>query len=426
MNKQRQTVLFLVCLLLGVMSYSPLAYAGGIALYEVGPSQTGLASAGYAAKADDASTLFTNPAGMTRLKKSEFLGGIQPLYTDFKFSPDSRTTTTGSDGDTQHWLPTGSMYYVHNVSPELKVGVGVLGYFGLGLDYGDNWVGRYYVKSATLQGLTIQPTIAYKVNDQISLGVGLNAMYGMLEQKTAINNAYFHPGMSDGQLKVDDTTWGYGANIGILYEVNRGTRLGINYLSEVELDFSARPEFSGIGPLLSNLVANRNSSLDLKMKVPQMIMFSFFHEINDRWAIMGNVGWQEWSRFGKVDVDLNSTNSDRSLTTDLHYRDTWHFALGAQYQVSKPMLLMFGAAYDGSAVKSADMTVSLPMGETYRFGVGTMYQWNTNLSLGLSYELAWLNTLKVYQQRGPLAGTVAGEYNNAAIHNIQVALRYQF
>lgn len=405
------------------MLFPFLAQAGGVALYEVGPSQTALASAGWAARADDASTLFTNPAGMTRLKKSEFLAGIQPLYTDLKFSPDSGTTTTGTDGDTQHWLPTGSMYYVHSVSPELKLGVGVLGYFGLSLDYGDDWVGRYFVKSGVMQGLTIQPTVAYKVTDKISVGAGLNAMYGMMEEKVAINNGFNLP---DGELKVDDTTWGYGANLGVLYELNKGTRFGINYLSEVELDFSSRTKFSGIGPLLSDVVARRNSTLDLTMKVPQMVMFSFFHELNDRWAIMGDVGWQEWSRFGKVDIGLSSTANDASVTADLKYKDTWHFALGAQYRISQPLLLMFGASYDSSAVKSADMTVTLPMGEAYRFGVGTMYQWTERLSLGLAYELTWLNTLKVDQERGPLSGRVAGEYEDAAIHAIQVALRYQF
>jgi long-chain fatty acid transport protein len=81
MNKQRQPVSFLFCLALGLMLVHAPVHAGGIALYEVGPTQTGLASAGYASRADDASTLFTNPAGMTRLKKSEFLTGIQEEST---------------------------------------------------------------------------------------------------------------------------------------------------------------------------------------------------------------------------------------------------------------------------------------------------------------------------------------------------------
>jgi len=140
---------------------------------------------------------------------------------------------------------------------------------------------------------------------------------------------------------------------------------------------------------------------------------------------MGDVGWQDWSKFGKVDVGVNS-NDPRSLTVDLKIKDTWHFAVGAQYQVSQPWLLFFGASYDTSAVKAGDMSVTLPMGDSYRFGTGTQYKLKEDLLLNFAYELVWMGTLKVNQTRGPLAGTVAGEYDNAAIHAIQVALQYRF
>ena len=426
MHKSTRTTTLLISLIAGSLLFPCLANSGGIALYEIGIRQTGTAAAGWAARADDASTLFTNPAGMTRLEKSEFLFGGQGLYTGLKFSADSRTTTTGTRGDTQQWLPGGNMYYVHSLSKDWKVGVGVLGYFGLSLDYGDNWVGRYYVQSATLQGITIQPSIAYKVTDRLSLGAGLNMMNGSLEQKMAVNNV--NPRMMDGQLKISDNTWGYGANLGVLYELSKKTRFGVNYLSEVKLDFKDTPQFNGTGPLINAILRNRGligSSIDMTMWVPQMAMFSFFHEFNDRWAFMGNVGWQQWSKFGKVDVSVSSANQT-SLTTDLNYKDTWHFALGGQYRISNPLLLFFGAAYDSSAVKSADMTATTPMGEAYRFGIGTEYNWNQNLSFGFAYELIWMGTLNLYQSRGPLSGTVAGEFSNSYIHAVHGAVRYRF
>ena len=170
MGKEKQIFSLLVLLVLGLVLFPSVGYPGGIALYEVGPSQTALASAGWASRANDASTLFTNPAGMTRLTKSELLTGIQHLYTNLKFSPDSRTTQTGSSGNTRNWIPTGNLYYVHSISPDLKAGIGVLGYFGLSQDYGESWVGRYYVKNNALQGITFQPSVAYKVTDKLSLG----------------------------------------------------------------------------------------------------------------------------------------------------------------------------------------------------------------------------------------------------------------
>jgi len=426
MRRARQIFSLLVYLLVGLVLFPSAGHGGGIALYEVGPSQTGLASAGWASRAADASTLFTNPAGMTRLRKSELLTGIQPLYTNLDFSPDSRTTTTGPSGDTQNWLPTGNLYYVHSISPDLKAGIGVLGYFGLSQDYGESWVGRYYVKSNALQGLTVQPSVAYKVTDKLSLGAGLNAMYGSLEQETAINNV--GEARPDGELKIKDDTWGFGANLGLLYELDKKTRFGINYLSEVKLEFSDTPRFTGVGPVLLAALRARGlttADIDLSVWVPQMAMLSVYHQLTNQWGIMGDVGWQDWSRFGKVDVSVNS-NNPTSLTTDLNFKDTWHFALGAQYQVSQPWLLFFGASYDTSPVKAGDRSVALPMGETYRFGTGTQYKLKEHLLLNFAYEMTWLGTLKVNQTRGPLAGTVAGEYDDAAIHAFQLALQYQF
>ena len=426
MGKRKQIVSLLVYLLIGLTLLPSSGFAGGIALYEVGPSQTALASAGWASRAEDASTLFTNPAGMTRLRKSELLTGIQPLYTSLDFSPDSRTTTTGPSGNTKNWLPTGNLYYVHSISPDLKAGIGVLGYFGLAQDYGDSWVGRYYVQNNALQGLTIQPSGAYKVTDKLSLGAGLNAMFASMEQETAVNNV--GEGRPDGKVKVKDETWGFGTNVGLLYELDKKTRFGLNYLSEVKLEFSDTPKFTGIGPVLLALLRARGlttADIDLTVYVPQMAMFSVYHQLTDRWGIMGDVGWQDWSKFGKVDVGVNS-NDPRSLTVDLKIKDTWHFAVGAQYQVSQPWLLFFGASYDTSAVKAGDMSVTLPMGDSYRFGTGTQYKLKEDLLLNFAYELVWMGTLKVNQTRGPLAGTVAGEYDNAAIHAIQVALQYRF
>ena len=128
----------------------PQVQAGGLYLYELGTPDVGAASAGWSARAQDAGTVFTNPAGMTRLEKSELLAGVQPLYLHADFSPDANTTTSGGDGDASTWLPAGGLYYVHNLMPKLKIGVSAVGYFGLGLDYQNNWAGRYYVQEVKL------------------------------------------------------------------------------------------------------------------------------------------------------------------------------------------------------------------------------------------------------------------------------------
>lgn len=407
------------------------AWAGGVMLYQFGSPDVGTAAAGYAARAQDAATVFTNPAGMGRLEKSQVLGGLQALYGDVKFSPDASTTVPGDDGGVAiGWIPGGSAFIVQKLSPDWSIGFGVLSYFGLSENYGDTWVGRYLVQKSTLLGLTLTPAVSWRVNNWLYLGAGLNMMYGILDEQVAVNNA--GEARPDGQLKYSDQKWGYGGNFGILVEPRSGTRFGLTYLTEVKLDFAAVPEFGGLGPVLQAFLAGRGlttNEMSLGMTVPQMVMFSAYHEINPRWAVMGNVGWQDWSRFGKVDVGINSSTPS-SLTADSDYNDTWHAALGVQYRpaVDSPWTFSAGVAYDSSAVDDNKRTVSVPMGEIWGFAVGAQVAVTPNLTLGAAYEFAWLGDMPVNQVRGvgPLANTVSGEFGSSSFSFFVLNLKWTY
>jgi long-chain fatty acid transport protein len=402
------------------------AQAGGLYLYELGNSDVGTAGAGWTARAQDASTVFTNPAGMTRLKKSEMLVGVQPLYMHMEFSPDSNTTTSGRDGDASTWLPAGGLYYVHNLMPKLKIGVSAVGYFGLGLDYENDWVGRYYVQEVKLQAMGVQPALAYRVADWLSLGVGVVALYGVLEEKAAVNNIGLN--QSDGKLKIEDSDWTYQVNLGVLVEPRKGTRFGLTYLSEGNLKFKDKPNFSNLGRGMEAAL-RANGLLDAKVKIeftmPRALMFSGYHELNDRWAIMGNLGWQDWSEFGKVGVAVSSENTS-SLTIDRNYKDTWHVAVGTQYRVADPWLWTAGVAYDSSMMDDKDRTPDLPLGESWRFGLGTRYDWSKKLALGVGYTFLWSGDLDMDVNKGALAGRVSGTYENVSMNFINLYLNWKF
>jgi long-chain fatty acid transport protein len=415
--------LFLLLFLLG----SQTAVAGGVALYEMGTPDVGLAAAGTAARAQDAATLFTNPAGMSRLENSQVLGGLQALYGTVEFSPKAGTNVTGNDGgNSLGWLPGGSLFVVQKLNPDWSIGFGSLSYFGLASTYDDGWVGRYYVQKGALIGMTFMPAVSYRASDWLSLGAGLNVMYGYVNTQVAINNA--GEGRPDGQLKYKDQQWGYGANLGILVEPTKGTRFGLTYLSEVKLDFSAVPEFSGVGPALDALLRARGlttNNLDVSMTVPQMVMFSAYHEMNSQWAVMGNVGWQNWSRFGNVDIGIAS-NNPTSLTLEKDYNDTWHVALGAQYRPTQAWTLSCGVAHDSSAVDDDKRTVTLPMGEAWRFALGAQYALSPAMTLGFAYEFLWGGDMSVDQNRGPLSGRVKGEYSNTSMNFFALNLNWKY
>ena len=388
---------------------STTVHGGGIELYEIATPDVGLASAGYAARAQDASTLFKNPAGMSLLPGSQFQGGAQLTYGNVEFSHDSSTSSfLGNDngGNAIGALPAAGLFFSQQLSERFAVGFGAFSYFGLVEKFNDNWVGRYYIQKSALLGMSLMPAMSFKATDWLSIGAGLNAMYGYMDTEVAIRT--LAPG--DGQLKVKDETWGFGANAGVLIEPRQGTRIGLTYLSPVKLDFKDTPTFSNLGPLGGAIFANP-PQLNLGLTVPQSVMLSGYHELNPKWALMANIGWQNWSQFGKVDVGVDSSNPS-SLTKNLNYDDTWHGAIGAQFRASEKWQLSGGFAYDSSAVSDANRTLSLPMGQAYRIGLGAQWQLSKKVNLGAAYEFMWCGDMPVVQDSA-YRGRVSGGFNDS-------------
>lgn len=437
-NKKRGTgAIIALCMSL----FAAPTLAGGLMFYEVGTADVGLASAGYGARAEDASTVLTNPAGMTRLPGKQFVAGAQLLWSNTKFSIDSGTSpelgginggyAAGSGG----WFPGGSAFFTYNVSPQVTLGLGLAGNFGSALKYDDDWVGRYYVQQATILGMSILPSIAYKVNDKLSLGASVNAMYGIYKQQVAINIPdALRPGViipvqrasGDAQLKLKDETWGWGANLGLLYQADKNTRLGLVWTSQVKLDFSDQAQFTNLGSLGNTLQSRGllNPTISVGIKVPQTLMGSFFTQLNDRWALLGSVGWQEWSKFGQIQLGLDDAVNSTSLTTSIPFKDTWHAALGAQYRLSQPWLLNFGVAYDSGLQNGSQVSPLLPVNSTWRFAFGARNQHSKDLEWGLAAELMYGGSLDTNKQtQVPVAlggrGNLVGSYDN--IWNVVVS-----
>jgi long-chain fatty acid transport protein len=371
----------------------------------------GYASAGWAARADGPVTLFTNPAGMTRLDGIQVQFGVEALYGSLTFAPDASTNVAGNNGGNAiGFFPTGSFFVTFAPWDDFRVGFGVVSNFGLSEKWNAGWVGRYYTTQSTLIGLSILPSIAWHVAGGLSVGVTFNAMYGYLKQTAAVRN--IEPQSADGALALQSGTWGFGGNVGLLYEFTKATRLGLSYTSPVSLGFTTTPTFTGLGPGLSSAIAGAHldtTSIGLGMTVPQTVMLSFFQALNEKWAVMADVGWQNWAAFGTVDVQVTNSNP-QSLTTNIGYTNTWHGALGGQVQLSVPWQLDFGIAYDSTMTTAANRSLSLAIGDAWRFGLGTRFNVNANWTLGLAYEFLWGGSPSVDVSRGPLAGTVSGSY----------------
>jgi long-chain fatty acid transport protein len=401
------------------------AQAGGLFLSEMATPDLGTASAGRAALAIDAATAFGNPAGMTRLDDTQMLAGIQPAYGISRFDRGNDTTVSGGNGGNALGLIPGlGAYGVYSATPDLKFGLTLGSNFGLSARYQSNWSGRYYSEQTELLTLGAFPVAAYRVNKWLSIGAGAQFIYGRLNEKTGINDVLGGGGAS---IDISDDDVGYGGMAGVLIEPVEGTRFGVTYTSQVKLDFKESPKTNNLGPLLEDaldLSGLTGAKVDLGLTIPNQVMISGYHDLTETLAIVGNVVWQQWSQFGKPNLEVTSTTS-RSATADLDYDDTWGFALGTRYKFAPDWLWMVGFAFDSSPQSKSNRVPALPMDQQIRVGTGVQYALNERLTLGAAYEYLNLGDADIDRSR-PLAGTLQGNYSTNEIHFFNATLSWKF
>ncbi|MBM6447145.1 MULTISPECIES: OmpP1/FadL family transporter [Pseudomonas] len=402
------------------------AWAGGIMLYEIGTDNTGLANAGAAARAQGPSTIASNPAGMSYLPGTQITAGLQVLYGDLSFDRDANTNVPGSgSGNALDPIPGGSFFVTHQLDDHWSVGFGQYGDFGLAVNYDNDWSGRYFAQNASLLGVSMVPSVAYRFNDQWSVGIGVKAMYGMLKADTAIDRSPFGlTDRSDGQFKYRDNDWGFGANVGVIYAPQPGTRLGLTYTSKVDLNFEDNLDVKGDGPALRRL-DNANTQLD--MTVPQTVTLSLFQQLDRQWALLASVNWQDWSEFGQIATQIDTTaNNARSTTVDAGFKDTWHLSLGAQYQATQQLLWNVGVAYDSSAVSDGNRTVTVPMAESWRIATGATYALSKDTDVNVSWAMVWLGDMPVDQTKTVSGSRLSGQFDNAWIQAVTGNMTWRF
>lgn len=401
------------------IAFSGSAAAAGFQLLEQNSSGLGNAYAGSAAVADNASTIFFNPAGMTQLQKIEVSGGLTAVGTSFKFSDQGSSAGafngTGNGGDGGGWgfIPNG--YLSWGLTKDLYVGVGVGAPFGLKTEYDERWVGAAQSREFDVKTYNINPSIAYRVNNFVSLGAGLNLqrLEATYKRATAINA---NGSISPLKLTLDDDSWGW--NIGALFNLSPKTKLGISYRSEVEYKTNGKIEITG-------LAAANSSDAKADITLPDVFVLSVTHKLSDRIELLGDVARTGWSSIPKVDViRASATLSGLQIgsiaqTLDTDFKDTWRFALGANYKLNDEWMLKGGIAYDQTPVKGASTRlVSLPDNDRTWFSVGAQWKPSKTLTLDAGATYLYVKDASIDNNQGtvaaPLRGRVTGTYEDSA------------
>ncbi len=383
MRKQslRRVISFSLAVLL--FQFGQCAFTAGLYISEIGsPASVGTAGVGNVVNNVEASSAFTNPAGMTGLKGDAMMGGLQLLVPEIRFD-SSIATAGGSDGgNAGETVVIPGFFWVKELTDQWKFGLSVVVPLGGGVDYGDNFVGRYQATEATLEGIGISPSAGYKINDKTSIGFGVTAHYQIFELGVAINRAPL--GLPDAKVEIEDgTDWGFQPFFGLTHEINDRWLLGFVYRGEFDMDLEGDLKFKNTGPLL-NLLSSKADEATLGLDYAAVYNLGFKYKYRDDLDLFFNVKYETWSEFDENRIDIQG--GAVSATIDRNWDDTWGVGFGFFRRLSDKRFFTFGVAYDESVVDDKDRTADLPFDEQFKFGLGWGKQTpNRNWSLGFTY-----------------------------------------
>jgi long-chain fatty acid transport protein len=386
------------------------ASASGYAIREDSAEALGTAFAGNASSATFLSTIFNNPAGMTYFTGDRAQADGSLIDPTFNYSASASETCfhcsqvfgpgtapiggrTSGEMAKSAFVPAG--YFLHSITPDLKIGLALTAPFGLATQYSDDWVGRYFGIKSAVRSIDINPNIAYRITDNISVGAGISAQYMYADFTSAIDlNALAFPPLApvvtlppgsvpDGKFEIKGSDWAVGYNFGAIYDTLQGTRLGIAYRSRVEHTLTGNATFSNI-PFPASLLPNfASSGGKASITNPDNVDVSVTQQITEKFRLAGDVQWTDWSLFKSLNIQRS--NGTLIQSTPENWHDTVFVSIGGTYNYDDNWTFRAGFAYDQSPVSQQDITVRLPDADRYWLSTGVGYKISEGISVDAAY-----------------------------------------
>jgi len=419
-------------------SHLALIIAAALAALSTGAQASGyrfgsqsVSGQGYAdangAEAADPSTIFYNPAGLSRLSGTQLTGGATMViphstYTD---TGSTRFTGTPAGGTAAHdYAPDSvtapSLYFSRQINDQWTAGVGVFVPYGTKLDFGNSWTGRYALTNVKLEAVTINPSVSFKLNEHHAFGLGIDAEYmkanldqavdvpgavaalsanpvaagALIRQIAALGgNPAVLAGAKDGHGADDVKDWGYGFNLGYLFTLDEATRFGLAYRSSIVhklkggtvWDFSQSTSDPVVNQVLAASSHRANSAAEIDIRTPETLSANVFHQFNSTWAGMADVTFTRNNRMGDIDIQFPGTSEGTEVIRQ-QWRNTYRLSAGGSYRYNEKLLLRAGVAYDQSPVRSAELThPALPDSDRYERSLGANWKVSDRGSIDVAY-----------------------------------------
>ncbi len=319
-----------------VLCYSPAARAEGFALNEWSARGVALAG-GMVGRADDASALAYNAAGITQLPGTHVMGGlafVAPLGTivsDMTSGVEKHTSTKP-----KVWMiPHG--FVSHQLNDRVWLGFAAFSRFGMGNSFDSQWVGRYNMYDIGMQTVSFVPSLAYKVNDVLSLSVGMEVLHAhvYMGNKVPTITAASSPKPVDNDLQLEGNGWGVGAHLGMHMRFNDQWSLGLSYKSQITLNLLGDVDFDYEGP--NGLITAgkmrgpqaRDRSANATLQLPDSIALGIAYKPLDNLSFEVGSVFTRWSTYNALNINMGD---DYSAINNKEWRDGWNFNASVEYK----------------------------------------------------------------------------------------------
>jgi long-chain fatty acid transport protein len=381
---------------------------------DLGPALSGLT-----AQADNATTVFWSPAGITRLDQQELLVGATLAVTESKFEVDESNRSGGSADNDTSLLAIPSFYYAHPINDKWSAGAALTVPSGFGNQYGKSWSGRYLSEESDLAFVALSGTLGYRFNDHWSIGGGPIVLYTDSTSKARVNNLVG----PDGKIELEEDGFGFGWQLGLMYEFSESARIGAVYRAEIDPDLSGNPKLNNLDPLLEaglNALGLLDEDIDVDFKVPEQVQLGYYQDLTKDWSFTLDAMWINMSQFGINHVSVDSA----SVSLDGSFKDNWLFSTGLRYRYRPDLAFSVGGLYMTSPTTDARRTIALPVDRVIAVGAGVEWQWKGFvIHNNLNYADLGDGDL---DQDGGLAGRIEGSFdtNYAVVLDTQIIKRF--
>lgn len=436
----RRGAAFVVTMVATLVAAAP-ALADGVEIEPVSPRTLGTSNAGRSAIADDASTVWWNPAGMTRLSGPTFALAahrisVESLFVDEGTLDLAGGPVRGRGGRETSLAPVApTLFATLPVGEDLTAGFGVSAPFGLGTDYGERWVGRYFATETRALFLNFNPSLAWRVDEHWSVGAGLNVqrsdvLFANMIDLGSIGAAAglpLAPQAADGRIELEGGGWAFGYDVGILWQPCEGTRFGTTYRSHVEHRMNADADYrvpAAALPLTAG-GAFTDTHADIDLTVPASWSVSAYHELDADWAVVADVTWTGWHRTREIEIDFSSP-AQATITEELDWKNTFRWSAGVIHDLDEDWTVRAGVALTDTPTRDATRDVRIPDEDRVWASLGLSWRLSESTSLDFGYAYVRFLRAAKFERDSALSGHLEGEGHAKPWHTFSIGVSVEF